>query len=1748
MDDLGRVEAQLTATLSPSAYVQRETLDRVRHFLQRPRNSAYTDLKGMCERVSDSYRNRVVLELLQNAHDAHERDLSDGRIRIILDPDDGLFGTLCVANDGRGFTTENFDGLSSPSRTTKPVGEAIGNKGVGFLSVFQVSAHPEVYSRATPGNGLDGFCFRFADDEAVGRFLASDGLADAAETVLAGMPRLYLACPTEEIPSDVAILAADGFATIIRLPLKSTEARAAVAEQLDQLLAGPPVQLFLTRIAELSVENRGDGKPPVLLSRESEIVHNATDLRLMRVRCGADRFIVAQTALPEARVAAIIAADVAAERLPEAWLDWRGEAVISLAVAETGPPLGGRLYNFLPMGAETAAPLAGHLDAPFCATINRLQLQPGVELNSLFWNTARTLAVKAARAVRTHLPAVEARQAALDLVLWRGKDRDGLLTLLSIEGETPVPVLRRGAVAWARIDRMRIWKGDELLTPQAMARVSDLALVDPAVGAERVSALAAFLADRHTTACTPAERAGAAEAFAVDMHRRRLPASRWDAFYGSLARLFRTEASELTGRRLLLTARGDLALTAGGVEARPGRGKRRPRLSSVFLPPLRGVNGIAPVAPELPLAVQRRIDYLDARLEIARDGANAARRFLVAGGLVRAAAMHSPGDVKDPEGLRWDALTAMMRIVKAEDTADGAVLELLILVPTREGWSRANLAYFSARWGSEAITGLQRLLDEAAGLSAELDAHAARLLRSFQDWPVKDRDRDAWRTFLRKAGVVDHLRPVPAFSGPAPRELGGSLIDALVNRSNLPVAHREAWRRLMAAQTPLQNQFTPYTAAEVFRLPGQLDHSALAPVVGRLYALEVIRTLEARPGLPRISVFRPLHSGAPNRASWPSPVAAFLDEAVWIPLSAGGLGRTARTWLPGHAAAPPPRLAVADHAVVSALPRHPEATDVLRGAGLKVYGDRDHAWRFLEVAGEIVGGGLPPAEAERMLSAAREAWIQVRLDSSPAGLALIGRRHGTIVATVMSGDGPSVLVADGDDRQTIGASVRGDPDQIVFEPPRTRAGDIGAFLRRTYPQRVTRSADIPVVYESADQALVFSSEVPFVEDELGGGLRDVLILGLRYRNSFYHGDVDDVLQRLATVRLRWIDRLQMRVGAVVAEVPRFAERAVLLSAPEGSTILAASALKGTERVLVAIAEALGAALGNRRQIGEPLQLFAAQLRPDPLACTETDYAEVLEATIEEIRGVLGSARAALAALLRTLRPFAVLYGDEGTGRAFAPGGGLGSEDDVLQALTALGAALPVPPAEMLQRGRQGDVRAVAIGIGVDLAALNAVLATMGSPYGPVDLTELHRDALSTFLTRREASVRESIRLAFRGTFEAGGDLSAYVTARDAPRPAMPDGFGLTSITLPQTLMTGWLASWLAARGVNTLVEPPRDRDSMEAVREINMRRLRTLARSVRVAILRHGEADEPLKTTFATLAATETALTAAAARAGWGDFDLLDEGAALAWLARSGLWPKAWPTSITMLSLGEADFAEVARQDEQTRIAAVTKRRVIDYSGGTFTVGVDSLGSLADRIAGLVATNSGLLATPHRTVRGVAPIIRPRGPRGPSDTGPPGPPPGSRLSDEERDVIGFFGEAIAFDWLKQRFGRNRVVDLSCWKSGYRRHVDSEPGNDSLGYDFAVGNGGTTWYFEVKATKADEVQPRHMVELGSSEIAQAEVCRADKRSRFRILYVLDALHPDKAKLFVLPNPRSREGEAFYAEPSTAGVRLLFPLRN
>jgi hypothetical protein len=126
-------------------------------------------------------------------------------------------------------------------------------------------------------------------------------------------------------------------------------------------------------------------------------------------------------------------------------------------------------------------------------------------------------------------------------------------------------------------------------------------------------------------------------------------------------------------------------------------------------------------------------------------------------------------DGNETEAIRWEALATMMKIVTAEGTAEGVVSELNPLVPTREGWSRANAAYFGERW-TRTSGYLERLFEEAQGVSEELDAHAQRLLRTFADWEALGHDDQAvWVAFLRKAGVVDHLRPVPAITSDSPR-------------------------------------------------------------------------------------------------------------------------------------------------------------------------------------------------------------------------------------------------------------------------------------------------------------------------------------------------------------------------------------------------------------------------------------------------------------------------------------------------------------------------------------------------------------------------------------------------------------------------------------------------------------------------------------------------------------------------------------------------------------------------------------------------------------------------------------------------------------------------------------------------------------------------------------------------------------------------------------------------------------------
>ena len=705
------------------------------------------------------------------------------------------------------------------------------------------------------------------------------------------------------------------------------------------------------------------------------------------------------------------------------------------------------------------------------------------------------------------------------------------------------------------------------------------------------------------------------------------------------------------------------------------------------------------------------------------------------------------------------------------------------------------------------------------------------------------------------------------------------------------------------------------------------------------------------------------------------------------------------------------------------------------------------------------------------------------------------------------------------------------------------ADQFAGFLGRHFPN-IERASLIEAHYESDGATVAFNAADKLIEEELPG-VRDLLVLALRYRCTFFRG-AEEAVHRLSRLRIRWLKNLSFKFEDHLEEVPMFAERAVAFRAEEGSTILVSSALRDSARLTMGISEALGEAVGSRKNVGEPLLALAATLISSGPVPHAEDYARALGVSVREILGVLGTSRAFIAEIAKSLRPIVQLYAGELAARQLAPGSNLATEDDVLDVLDRVSAMLPVSPQELLQRCRENPkLPALAVALDVDLRELNDILSALGPPYSVIDLTAEHEATLTAFLSRHAGFIRESIRASFRQLFAIGEDLTPYRTARDSIWPRLPVGYGLTAISIPHAVLDQWLAQWLNDLGVSPLAALPSARESLEQVREANLKTIRALVPSARVAVLAKSASNSALASRWRDAESAERAVVESATTEGWIDFDRLDWGKCLDWLAKGGLWDSNWGRSLDDRDLGitELDKAAVIAADVRAVRDASASRNQVNYSGGTFTIGSDSYGALADKISELAGSNLALQQTPTRIQQSPSRVVV-RG--GGGGTGGSPSRPSKRMPEEERSLIGFFGEMIAFAWLKARFGKKRVIDETCWRSLYRMQVYGGVGDDSLGYDFEVQNGRHFWYFEVKATAGPDPQARQMVELGSTEIARAESCRADGRTHYRILYVTNALVPEKARLFVLPNPRSKDGLAFFTEQESAGVRLHFPL--
>jgi hypothetical protein len=337
--------------------------------------------------VRGGYRDRLLVELAQNAADAALRDGVPGQLRLELTGE-----TLRAANTGAPLDAGGVQGLTTLRASAKrDEAGSVGRFGVGFAAVLAVSDEPAVVS------STGGVRFSAADTRA--EVAAVPGLADELARRDGAVPVLRLAWPAGGAPPK-------GFATEVVLPLRPG-VRDAVAAALEAL----PVELLLALPGLSEVEVVVDGAHRTL----------SRGLSAPRVRLtDGEVATVWQVAQRSGELPANLVADRPVEER-----DRRGWTVTwAVPLDDDGVP------RPLPAGQVVHAPtpsdeplsLPARLIAPFPLGPDRRHVAPGPVTDALVAAAADTYAellvdLPAEPALLTLVPRVGLAGAALDAAL-----------------------------------------------------------------------------------------------------------------------------------------------------------------------------------------------------------------------------------------------------------------------------------------------------------------------------------------------------------------------------------------------------------------------------------------------------------------------------------------------------------------------------------------------------------------------------------------------------------------------------------------------------------------------------------------------------------------------------------------------------------------------------------------------------------------------------------------------------------------------------------------------------------------------------------------------------------------------------------------------------------------------------------------------------------------------------------------------------------------------------------------------------------------------------------------------------------------------------------------------------------------------------------------------------------------------------------------------------------------------------------
>lgn len=1747
-------------------------------------------VKSMTEQTQREYTGRFLFELLQNAYDRHSAGTIDGRVAIILRPDEGPHGTLYVANTGLGFAKSNVRRIASLGLSDKLVGEGIGNKGVGFKSVLQICETPEIYS--TLSHGAPGFCFRFAADDDIPDLV--DGDPVAAGYVRDEVSMYNLTLPVAEARPEITELWTEGFVTVVRLPLVPDALLTVQNAILELESSDVPVLLFLDRLCQVEIRRADDATKNFTLTRHIEAtLHPAAAFRSHIVNLVDEgTFLVLSRTVDPPSVRHVLSEAVATGKLDKRWAEWTSPVEVSIALhrgaADATP---GRFYTFLPMGEKAPSPLAGHVNGPFFANFARTDVPTDHPLNALLLREIAGLCLSAAHALAGG-GEPEVADDVLDLITWNSAYLPVLIDEAArsgqrLEDRPVIPTREPGS--WTTVGDAWTWPSDNtaVLTAGRVGRLCHLHFL-PALAEGRDRRLRALISALDLNA-EPDDQTLAEwiERTLADMLAAKAPISEWESAYSDLAKLFATTPDVLRSRNILLTEDWQLRPCAAAAVRSAASSVRE---VTPFFPPVRQrTDDEDDVDPDtdldLPRSLSQRIYYLhpDLTWYDNRRQQTSARRFLQEKGLVRRFDSRSilehirgllAGRRKVADSTARDALTLTYNLTRSGSFGRVDLAELGLLVPTIHGtWVPARSALFSTMWPGTNGDDLSTIASTSEERSSELSVLGNFLLARPEQLVRQSGDLQAWTRFLGDIGVRDVLELRQVRDGRRPD--GSDLTrGVLANVTGVPEAVKTVWQARLPQRSAASYPQTPYKAkSPLYWLPGQGDWDRLTERVRKALVRQIALGLKGG-GWPEEALTTAWvkdRQYQPDECEIHTPLYAFLATASWIQVQRPGQSgveyrRPAECWTyPSRTDRNddgPPRFAPLVASGLRAL-LNDDATAMtrLRDLGMGIWGSSDDAPRLVRYLGRLVANDVvTEVHMPQFLATYRAAWLACAASSlhpfaKNVKAELVVDIGGTITAlTVEPEDGgeefPELVVASVDDKSLLRLLADFRRPVLVVDRRREQVVDL---LRQGVNARVVASTQVaPTVLTDGapfDPATA-SGSAPLVD--LVPQLPVLVGTLLEYRrSSFDRGGqraFDDALDVLRRVRIVYASVVEVRLGDDVRPLPHRLNGVLSVADAETPTlVLQHSAGQLDWQVIESLAEPLMYLVG-RPNFTDALRLAAARLRAvnAPLdGVAVDDLASACGVENADVSSTTRRVETAWAPLLARLYPVVAHFVGTAAATGMDPDAGtIGSESDVREALESLGASLPKTPADILEAARNASsIDELRLVLGVALGEMNATLIALGRPYEPIDYGARHADDFADHLRACRDRVTDRIRWKRWPFFAAFAPQPDWVQLR-RPDVITPDpswARTLDEVTLDQ--MDERVETELLRLLGST---PPQDGPPLRSIaecakanKELITPRVGHMSDVVRAWLAkRHRQLQPPWDAPDTAGRALLEALDGSGAM----DFAELSFNDVLRWLAVLGIWPASMPESddLAELDLTDKDLDAERASERRRRDEAARKRRTLTVDDTAYDLD-GGLVRFSSLLSASLSQTPGFLATSNRPSRLKA-IGPPGSSRGGSGGGAGGSGGGSDrgLTDTQRAAVGFAGEWFAYQWLAKVHGSDLTPE--CWVSAYREEMYSGAGDDGLGWDFAVpasNKGGTRYqYYEVKTTTTDGGQ----LELGETQVRAAQ--QFARNESWRLLVITNVLSYQR-RLHVLRNPFHQKSRGLY-DFVGQGLRLRYEL--